>query len=258
MKISVIIPAYNEEKRIGKTLEEYCKFFNGLVKEKILDYQLLVVINNTKDKTEEIVKSYQKKFRKIKFLNFERGGKGFAITEGFKESLKGDFDLIGFVDADMATSPEAFYDLIENINGYDGAIASRSIRGAKTSFTFVRKITHRGFNLFTRFFFFFPYRDTQCGAKIFKREVIEKINDKINMTNWVYDVNLLYLCKRGGFRIKEVPTVWEDKSGSKVNVMKTTLQMFLGLVRLRLIYSVFERILGPVKFILRFGNRLIN
>ena len=109
MKICIVIPAYNEEKRIGKTLEEYGAFFTNL-KNKDFQYQILVVINNTKDKTEEVVKNISKKYKEINYLNLKPGGKGFAIIEGFKWAIKKDFDLIGFVDADIATGPEAFFD----------------------------------------------------------------------------------------------------------------------------------------------------
>ena len=82
------MPAYNEEKRIGKTLEEYSSFFENLRKSKKIDYEILVVINNTKDNTEKVVKSYSKKNKRIIYLNLVRGGKGYAVIEGFKDALK--------------------------------------------------------------------------------------------------------------------------------------------------------------------------
>ena len=103
------------------------------------------------------------------------------------------------------------------------------------------------------------YRDTQCGAKIFSRKVIEEITPLLSLTEWAFDINLLYLCKRKKFKIKEIPTIWEDREGSKIsNVSKTSLQMFFGVVRLRLIYSSFEKLLNPIKFLLKIGDKLIN
>jgi len=267
MKVSIIIPAYNEEKRIDNTLKEYSEYFKRLKREKVLDkekksfnFEIIIVINNTKDRTEEIVKNYSKKYKEIRFLNFKEGGKGFAITEGFKDALKRGNDLIGFVDADMATPPESFYDLINNIENYDGIIASRWIKGSviKTRQSFKRRILSRGFNFIVRALFFLKFKDTQCGAKLFKRNVIQSIVNEINLTQWAFDVNLLYLCKKKKFRVKEQPTIWEDKVDSKLNVTKIPIQMFLGVIRLRLINSFFEPILRPVKFILRIGDRLIN
>jgi glycosyltransferase involved in cell wall biosynthesis len=259
MKVSIIIPAYNEEKRIGKTLEKYSNFFHELKKKKILDFEILIIINNTNDKTEEIVKRFQKKFREIIFLNFKGGGKGFAIIKGFENALKRDNDLIGFVDADMATPPEAFYDLFKKSENYEGVIASRALKGAKANFNFKRKITHKGFNFIVRSFFLFPYKDTQCGAKLFKRIVIKKITPELSLTKWAFDVNVLYLCKKNKFKIKELPTVWDNKDGSKITSLpKVSLQMFFGILRLRIIMSRFEPLARQIKFIAQLGDKLIN
>src|SRR3989338_9068086 len=146
----IVIPAYNEEKRIGKTLETYSTYFESLRKEKKIDYEILVVINNTKDRTEEIVKRYIKMNSRIRYLNLKPSGKGFAIIEGFKDALKRDNDLIGFVDADMATSPEEYWKLIKNIGDYDGVIASRGLKYSMVKASLYRKLTNRGFNTVVR------------------------------------------------------------------------------------------------------------
>ena len=256
MKLSIIIPAYNEEKRIGPTLDSYCRFFD---EKKELDYQILTVINATTDNTEQVVREYQKKYKKINYLNFEQGGKGFAVIQGIKESIKRNFDLIGFVDVDMATPPNAFYDLVENIGNYDGIIASRWKRGAIVkNRTFLRAGMSWGFNFVVRALFLLPYKDTQCGAKLFKKRGLEKIIDNLGSTQWMFDVDLLYQCKKKHLKIKEFPTIWEDKEGSKINVFKSPIQMFSGVVRLRLMYSVFEPVLRPVKLILHAGNKLLK
>ncbi len=247
-KISIVVPAWNEEKRIGKTLKTYGKYFDKLVKEKKLDYEILVVINNTQDRTDDVVRRYQKKHKRIKFVRFEQGGKGFAIIEGFKEALKRDFSLIGFVDADMSTYPEAYYDLIENIKGYEGIIGGRWKKGAKADRTLGKLIRSKGFNFLTRSLFYFPYGDTQCGAKIFRKEVIEKILPEIRSVEWAFDVDLLYLCRKNNFKVNEHPTVWEDKEGSNISI-KTPIKMAAGVVRLRMVYS-------PFNFVVRAYDKL--
>ncbi|MBS3091787.1 glycosyltransferase [Candidatus Pacearchaeota archaeon] len=252
--LSIIIPAHNEEKRIGPTLEVYGKFFSDIEKKQGLRHEIIIVLNACKDNTIDIVKEYSRKYKKISYIEFVQGGKGFAVTEGFKHSLRINNEasnLIGFVDADMATSPSDFYQLAGNIGNYDGIIASRWMKKSviDTPQTFLRKLTSRGFNFITRVLFFMPYKDTQCGAKIFKRNVIEIITPKINITQWAFDINLLYLCKRNNFRIKEHPTVWNDKSGSKINLVQTPMKMFLGVLRLRILYS-------PLNFIVRFYNKI--
>lgn len=255
MKTSIVIPAYNEEKRIGKTLENYCLF----LKKKKIDFDIIVVLNNCSDSTLEVVKEAQKKHSEVSFLNFKRGGKGFAIIEGFKNSLSKKNNLIGFVDADMSTSPAAFYDLISKIDGFDGVIASRYIPGAivKPKQSFRRIAISRIGNLIIRGLFFFPYRDTQCGAKLFKQRVIKRVVDKIGLTEWAFDVNLLYLCKINKFKIKEIPTIWEDKEGSKIK-SRTPLLFFLGIIRLRVIYSPIEPIARQFKFVAHWLYKILK
>ena len=164
--ISLIIPAHNEEDRIKKTLEIYEKFLAEKRAEKeIKDFEIIVVINNSKDNTKEIVERFSKKYPKIKYLDFEQGGKGFAIIEGFKEAVKGNSKLIGFIDADGATPPEAFYDLIKKIKNYDGIIADRWHKKSKIlpKQSLFRRFISRGYNLIVRSLFLLPFRDTQCG-----------------------------------------------------------------------------------------------
>jgi len=242
-KLSVVIPAYNEEKRIHRTLDSYAKFFSKKVK----DFEIIVVLNNCNDNTLKIVKNFKNK--KIKYLNFKEAiGKGGAILEGFKVA-KG--DLIGFVDADMATKPSAFFDLVENINNYDGIIASRWMKGArvKQKQPFLKRIGSRGFNFLVRLLFNLNFKDTQCGAKLFKKYVIKSIIKEIGITKWAFDINLLYSVKRKKYKIKEIPTEWDAVPASHFNLFRAIPEMFLGLIRLRLIYSKF-------KFIVKMYDRL--
>lgn len=249
MDLSIIIPAYNEEKRIGSTLQAYGSFFEKIRKSSGLNYEILVVINNTKDKTEEVVKTYRKKNKRIKFLNLKRGGKGYAVIEGFKDALSKSSNLIGFVDADLATSPESFYDLVRKINGYDGILASRYLKGSKNTptMTFRRLFVSRIFNFIIRSLFLMTYRDTQCGAKLFKAEALKKTLTSLGMTQWAFDIELLYELSNKSYQIKEIPTVWKDIEGSKLRVVKTSLQMLLSIIQLRIIKSPFRKFLRPFK-----------
>lgn len=242
MKVSIIIPAHNEERRIEKNLSDYSEFYENMRKGHILDYEILVVINASNDKTLEIVKKINKKNPRVVYLDLEKGGKGYAVIEGFKDALKRDNYLIGFVDADGATSPEAFYDLIKKINGYGGAIASRYLRGARVhpKPSISRIIVSRIFNALIRAVMFVPYRDTQCGAKLFSSEALKKTLPKLTFTKWAFDVDLLYNIRKQGHTILEVPTAWADKEYSKINFMKSGPWMALAVIRLRLLNSPFK------------------
>ena len=229
MKISIIIPAYNEEKRIENTLKEYYKFFKNKI-----DFEILVVINGTNDRTEAIVKRYVEKYKEIRYLNFSQKGKGFAINEGFKDALKRESDLIGFVDADMSTKPDAYYDLVKNIKENDGIIASRTIKGAQMEKSWKRTIISFTFNLIVKMLFFLSYYDTQCGAKLFKRKTIKEVISELTQTGWIFDVDLLYQLKKKKFKIKEHPTVWCDVQGGSIKLFATSFEMLCDLLRMRI------------------------
>ena len=244
-KISIIIPAYNEERRIGETLEKNLKFFKNLKKNKILDFEIIAVVNGSRDKTIDIVKDFSKKNKELKYLNLKRGAKGYAVIEGFKEALKSNSNLIGFKDADMATKPEVYYDLIKKINNYDGIIASRYVKGSiiNPKPTFERIFASRIFNFFIRIILGLRFRDTQCGAKLFKRKALEKTIPKLTFSQLAFDVDILYTMKKMGFKIKEIPTVWSDKEYSKVNFAKSGPVMLLAVIRLRILNSIFKSLI---------------
>ncbi len=249
MKLTLVIPAHNEEQRIGETLDAYALFLRQKIQKKELEsFEMLIVINNCRDNTLGVVEKARKKHPEIRYLEYQKGGKGFALVEGFTYAL-GEF--VGFVDADMSTPPESFFDLFQHINGYDGIIASRWMNGSliKTPQTLLRKITSMGFNFLVRSILFLPYADTQCGAKLFTKKALDSVLPEIGITQWAFDIDLLFRLQRKGFRIKEIPTVWEDKKGSRLNLTKVPLQMFAAIVRLRLIYS-------PLKGVVRFYDLL--
>ena len=248
MKIAIIIHAHNEEKRIGKTLESHSSYFEAIRKQGALDYEILVVINNTSDKTETIVKKYAQKNKRIRCLNLKEGGKGYAVLEGFKDALNRNNDFVGFVDADLATPSESFHNLIKALGKADGIIASRYLKDSliTPSRTFRRLVIGKGFNLLVRTLFFLPYKDTQCGAKIFTRQTATEITRNIKMSQWAFDVELLYHLYKNKFKIKEVPTIWKEVEGSKINLKKSSAQMLLSIIQLRIIKSPLKGILKPL------------
>lgn len=245
MKLSIIIPAHNEEKRISPTLESYTEYFDALQKSKKLAYEIIVVINATTDKTLSLVRRAMKKHHEIHYLNLKKGGKGNAVIEGFKQALKNKSDLIGFLDADGATPPQAFDYLIQSLGECDGVIASRylpeSLVNPKPSFR--RIFASRLYNLLIRALFLMPYHDTQCGAKVFRREALAATIKQFTMAAYAFDVDVLYHLHKQHYLIKEVPTIWSDKEYSKINFIKAGPRMALGIVRLRIANSPFKLLL---------------
>ena len=156
------------------------------------------------------------------------------------------------MDADNATPPKSFYDLIKNINGYDGIIANRFLKGSIISpkQPLSRIIASRCFNFMVRALFNINSRDSQCGAKLFKKEAIQKIIKNLGITKWAFDVDLLYQLKRKGYKVEECITEWHDQRGSKLRLKKTIPEMGLALIRLRLVYS-------PFRFVVRFYDKIV-
>src|SRR3989344_2196531 len=188
MDLSIIVPAYNEENRIERTIEDYVDYFKNTIK----NFEILIIVNGSRDNTYAIANELARRYEQIKTYNFiEKIGKGGAIIQGFKV-VSG--ELIGFVDADNSTSAKAFHDLVSNIDGYDGVIASRWIKGSKILVLppLSRRICSRCFNILVRLLFGLGIRDTQCGAKLFSKKAIKEVLPYLGITQWAFDIDLLY------------------------------------------------------------------
>lgn len=245
MKISIIIPAYNEEKRIKKTLLAYASYFKQK-KEIGYDVVCTVVLNGCTDTTKLMVESCMQEYDTIELIDLENTtGKGIAIIKGFEDALIKKSDMIGFVDADMATSPAAYFELIQNIGGYDGIIASRYMPASivlPARPKWKRWGSRFVYEPIIKILFGLSYYDFQCGAKLFKRHVIQKIITDLLVRNWAIDLELLYLCKKNYFSIKELPTTWHDQKESKMSIWGG-LGMMKSLFLLRLRHSFLRKII---------------
>jgi glycosyltransferase involved in cell wall biosynthesis len=241
----LLIPAYNEEARIEPVLRDYARFFKENYHGK---FQIIVILNGCRDNTLGVIQRVAKDFFSVSYLDFpEAIGKGGALIEGLK--LAPFADLIGYVDADGATPPRAFLDLVKKIGAADCVIGSRWLPGAVIHHSQAgsRQFASRVFHFIVQLLFWMNIRDTQCGAKVMKRAVVEKIHPTLRIADMAFDINLLYSIKRAGFNILEVPTEWTDKAGSKVVLGRSSLTMFLSAVRVRLIYSPFYKLLRPLR-----------
>jgi O-antigen/teichoic acid export membrane protein len=256
MQLSIIIPAHNESNRLPAVLREYAQQFADRLGR---DFEILVVANHCNDDTAEKAREIASDFPQISVLEeASKIGKGGAVILGTK-AAQGDW--IGFVDADGATPPHELYRLYEVARCSDGVIASRWLPGAKVTAhqKWLRLLSSRLFNVVTRLLLGLKYHDTQCGAKIFKKEAWQKILPNIGITRFAFDVDILFQLKRGRYRIQEEPTEWHDVAGSKVNILGSSLEMFLAILRMRLIYSPLKPLVGlydrtiskPVEFLLK-------
>ncbi len=230
----LLIPAYNEERRIEPVLRDYARYFREEYRGK---FQLVVVLNGCRDNTLGVVQRVAAEYAEIGVLEFaDPIGKGGALIEGLK--LAPLAEVIGYVDADGATPPRAFHELVERIGEADCVIGSRWLPESvlHVEQTGHRQFASRVFHLIVELLFGMHIKDTQCGAKVMRRQAVEKVHSTLRIADMAFDINLLYSLKHAGYQILEVPTEWTDKIGSKVNLFRTSLTMFLSAFRIRLIY----------------------
>src|SRR5256885_608394 len=228
-------------------LRDYARYF----RENYLGrFRLVVVLNGCRDDTLGVVNRAANDHPEISALNFpDPIGKGGALIEGLK--LAPLADLIGSVDADGASPPRAFHDLVRRSNEADCVIGSRWLKGAvlHQAQTKMRQFTSRCFHVIVETLFWMHIKDTQCPCKVLRRPAVEKIHSSLRIADLAFDVNLLVAVKRAGFKILEVPTEWTDKIGSKVtaSLFRSSLTMFLSVFRIWLIYSPLNRWLRPFR-----------
>jgi glycosyltransferase involved in cell wall biosynthesis len=225
LHLDVVIPAHDEEHRIDRTLTVYRSICSSH------DIRFLVALDNCRDRTAEIVRGHAAEDPRVVLHEYQRLGKGGVIMETFRHA---DAELVGFVDADCATPPAELLRLAEAAAQADGAIASRwhpaAILPAPRPLS--RRLASAAFAFWVRQLFGLPYRDTQCGAKILRREVVEAVLPLLSCRDFLFDVDLLLVARALDFRIVEVPTIWIDREGSRLRVLQDSKRMITSSLRL--------------------------
>jgi len=228
--LSIIVPTYNGQSTIAATVEEYIRHFSRQYGQ---DFEIIIVPNGCTDQTSQIVKECHLRFPQVSSREFKaRIGKGGAVIEGFRMARG---DVVAFVDADGATAPAELEKLVIALEGCDGVIGSRWVRGSNvvTRQPLSRRIASRGFNFLVRLLLHLPFKDTQCGAKVFRKQAIDRVLPSLQVTNFAFDVELLYRLCNSGHQVKEVPITWQDKVGSTLNLKAVVPAMFMALLKVR-------------------------
>lgn len=226
--ISVIIPSYNEEKRLPETLQKWQKFLDKWNSPKFKVSEIIIVDDGSKDKTSRIADFY-KNYLPIKIIKISQNkGKGNATKKGVENSY-GDFVFI--YDADAATLPEEIEKLLAEIEKYDIVIGSRVVTGSSAKISLKRKLIGKCFH-----FLCYPLipkiKDASCGAKLLKTTVAKKIFQRQKINRFAFDIEILWLARKMNYKIKEVGVAWEEMSESKVNIIKDGLEMFFSIMGL--------------------------
>lgn len=228
--ISVVIPAYNEEKRISGTIRSIVSYFQL----KKLKYEIIVVDDGSIDKTSDIIKDISNKNPCVRLLNNKRNqGKGFTVKKGM---LSTNGNLILFMDADNSTKITELDGFFDHIKDFDILIGSRRVSGAhiQTKQPPSRKIQGAVFPYIVNLITVRGIKDTQCGFKLFKKDAAKVLFSKQKIKGFSFDVEILYLAKKYRYKIKEMPIVWNNDSQSKLHAWRDPIIMFIELLKIRI------------------------
>lgn len=236
-KLSVVIPAYNEAKNLKRgVLEEVGDYLKSIR----LQYEVIIVDDGSVDQTKDLVEKFIQKNSLFKLIEVPHGGKANAVMTGM---IKAGGEIILFTDMDQATPINQLEKFIPKFEeGSDVVIGSRAgRRGAPL----MRKLAAWGFSFLRNLILGLPFSDTQCGFKVFTKKAVEKIIPKIKSewgvvhfkggaVNAGFDVELLYLAKKYGFKIAEVPVEWNYVDTERVQVIKDAAAAIYDMLRIRI------------------------
>jgi dolichyl-phosphate beta-glucosyltransferase len=231
--ISIVIPAYNEAERIGPTIETIHDYFS----KKPQPFDIIVINDGSRDNTENIVLDLAKEIRNVTLLDIPiNQGKGSAARKGM---IHATHDLILLTDADLSTPIEEFGKLVPWIQrGYDIVIGSRGMKESEIILRqpWYRRTMGKAFNLLVRMLIVNDFGDTQCGFKLFRHGVAARIFRASKLNGFAFDVEILFIAKKMGYKTKEVPVRWIDSPRSRVDPLRDPVKMLLDLLRVKFLH----------------------
>jgi glycosyltransferase involved in cell wall biosynthesis len=229
-KYSIIIPAYNEGARLGKTLDRVLAY----VCDQGWDAEVIVVNDGSRDGTADLVRHYAQRNPCLCLLeNPGNHGKGYSVRNGM---LNANGEILLFSDADLSSPIEEAPKLLAALQaGADVAIGSRWLRPELQTQrqSLPRQFYGRLFNLVLRILLGLNFKDTQCGFKAFTRRAAQSIFPLQRIERWGFDPELLYLSRKSGLRVVEVPVAWAHREGTRISPLRDGMKMFGEVLRVR-------------------------
>lgn len=226
--LSIIIPAYNEEKRLPATLTQVVQF----LEEQTYQGEVLVIENGSQDRTLQIAQKFASNHPQVKVIRETERGKGRAVRSGMLAS-HGEYRFMADADLSMPINEAARF-LPPELVDFDVAIASRESAGSiRYDEPLYRHLGGRAINLVIRTLALPGLNDTQCGFKCFRRAVADDLFRNLTLTGWSFDIEVLYIARRRKYRIVEVPIPWYFNPESKLDVVQDALRMVLDIMTIR-------------------------
>ena len=228
--LSIVIPCYNEEERLPRTIEQIERYLEG----RDIDYELILVDDGSTDGTRLVMDAAAERNRHVRLEALAQNrGKGRALAEGVAAATGSE---VLVTDADLSTPIEELEKLQARLDqGAGVAIASRALRASRVEVSqpIYRVLMGKVFNLLVQVVLLPGIWDTQCGFKLFRAEVAHDAFGHLTTDGFGYDPEVLYRAKKLGVKIAEVPVVWRNSAPTKVSPIKSSLDMFKHVVRLR-------------------------
>jgi dolichyl-phosphate beta-glucosyltransferase len=229
-RLSVVIPCYNEELRLPRTIQQIERYVGARGD----PYELILVDDGSADGTRRVMEEAAARNKSIRIVALPvNRGKGRALAEGVKVS-RGDYVLV--TDADLSTPIEELPKLEGALAAGAGvAIGSRAIKGSRVELSqpIYRVLMGKAFNIIVQLVLLPGIWDTQCGFKLFRGDIAHDVFAGLTTDGFGYDPEVLYLAKKKGVRIAEVPVVWRNSAPTKVNAIRSSLDMFRHVLRIR-------------------------
>jgi len=225
--ISLVIPAYNEERRLPETLPQVLRFFEA----QDVPWEVIIADDGSTDRTAAIIEVYCRKQPRLRLLRLVHGGKGHAVRSGML-AAQGRYCFLS--DADLSVPITDLPRFLPALETAEVAIASREAQGAvRYDEPIYRHLMGRIYNLLVRLLLLPGVQDTQCGFKGFRRETVPSLFARQGMEGWGFDVELLYLARQLGYRIIEVPVHWTYGQHSRIHPLRDSWRMGWDLLRVR-------------------------
>jgi dolichyl-phosphate beta-glucosyltransferase len=224
--VSIVIPAHNEQNRLPGTLEQIFHF----LEQQSFTSEVIVVENGSTDRTHEVAKEFASRHPNLGVIQSEKG-KGAAVQRGML-TARGEYRFM--CDADLSMPVEEITKFLPpKLQNFDIAIASREAQGAvRYNEPSYRHWGGRGINFLIQTLILPGLNDTQCGFKCFRAEVVEDIFKRQTLHGWSFDIELLYIARRHGYRIVEIPIHWYHFSDSKVSALRDAVRMITDIFRI--------------------------
>ncbi|HEX3572267.1 MAG TPA: dolichyl-phosphate beta-glucosyltransferase [Acidobacteriaceae bacterium] len=245
-QLSIVIPAYNESARIERTLERVM----SCVESEGWDAEVLVVDDGSRDSTPEIIQRWMQQYPRLHLIRNEGNrGKGYSVRNGL---LQASGEIVMFTDADLSAPMEEAERLIAAIHdGADVAIGSRWLEKTRQTIhqPLYRRFFGRCFNWVTRLAMGLPFKDTQCGFKAFKRPAAQIIFRLQRIERWGFDPEILFIARKLGYDIREVPVTWGHDERSRMSYLKDGMKMLeeMAVIRANSIAGRYDEDIAALK-----------